>query len=114
MGVLDVPMIKYVISPTLSRYAGELVAKRPDILAAGIFYVGYVALVIFLSQRGANDIKDVAVNGAILGLFAYGTYELTNKAVLEGWPWQMVALDVLWGTILTSAVASSVYFIFSR
>lgn len=114
MGVLDVPMIKYVISPTLSRTASELVAKKPDVIAALIFYVGYVALVVFLSQRNVDSLKEVAINGALLGAFAYGTYEFTNKAVIKGWPWEMVVLDVAWGIVLTTAVASSVYYVFSR
>ena len=43
--------------------------------------------------------------GALLGLVAYGTYEATNYATLRGWSWQMVAVDVTWGTVLTAACA---------
>lgn len=114
MGLLDVPMIKFVISPTLTRYAPDLVAKRPDAIAALVFYVGYVSLVVFLSQKLGNDLRSVAGYGALLGLLAYGTYEFTNKAVIKGWPWQMVAVDTTWGVVLTAAVAGSVYCIFHQ
>lgn len=114
MGVLDIPMIKFVISPLLSRYARELVAQKPDGIAALIFYVGYVSLAIFLSHRHATDLREVAVNGALLGALAYGTYEFTNKAVINGWPWQMVAVDFMWGITLTSAVVSITYLVFSK
>ena len=114
MLVLDVPVIKFIIEPTLSKYAKELVAARPDVIAAGLFYVGYVALVVFLSQRNADTVKQVMVQGAALGLLAYGTYELTSKAVIKGWPWQMVAVDMTWGVILTALVAGTAYWVGAR
>ena len=39
MVIIDVPVIAKVISPALSKYAPGLVAKKPNLLAAGIFYV---------------------------------------------------------------------------
>lgn len=114
MGLLDIPMITYVISPTLKRFAPELVAKRPDIIAALVFYVGYVSLVVFLSQKLGHDLRSVVGYGALLGLLAYGTYEFTNKAVIKGWPWQMVAVDTIWGVVLTAIVAGAAYYVFNR
>jgi uncharacterized membrane protein len=50
-----------------------------------------------------------ALNGAILGLVAYGTYELTSWAVMRDWHPAMVATDLAWGTVLTAgAVAAGV------
>lgn len=112
MGALDVPVIKFIISPTLSKYAKELVAPRPDALAAVLFYTMYVSVVVYLTHRFATTLKETAILGALLGLLAYGTYELTNKAVIKGWPWQMVAVDLSWGVILTAAVACAVFILF--
>ncbi len=114
MAAIDLPVIAFVIKPTLVKYAPQLVAKKPDGLAALIFYVGYVTLVVYLSQLGLDvegQASEVARRGALLGLFAYGTYEFTNKAVIKGWPWQMVALDTAWGVVLTSAVAYIAYIV---
>jgi len=36
---------------------------------------------------------------------AYGTYEFTNLATLRDWHWQMVAVDVTWGAVLTGVSA---------
>lgn len=36
----------------------------------------------------------------LLGLFVYGVYETTTKAVLKKWPWFIVFVDTLWGGIL--------------
>lgn len=40
----------------------------------------------------------------LLGLFVYGVYELTNKALLKNWTWETVALDTLWGGVLFATV----------
>lgn len=114
MAVVDAPAIKYIIRPTLESTAPGLSRDRPDLVAATIFYVGYVSLVVYLSQVGAEDIKDVARNSALLGLFAYGTYEFTNMAVLNGWSWKMVLIDTTWGVILTTTIGTLVYWLAQR
>lgn len=111
MAIIDAPMIKYVIRPTLEGSAKGISRDKPDILAAAIFYVGYLSLVVYLSQELGDSTPSVALYGALLGLFAYGTYEFTNKAVLKGWSWKMVAIDTIWGTALTSAVAAIAYLV---
>ena len=42
--------------------------------------------------------------GALLGLVAYATYDLTNQATLRGWPWRVTLADLCWGTFVTGAV----------
>ena len=41
----------------------------------------------------------------LFGAVAYGTYEFTNLATLKPWHWSMVALDLTWGTFLTTVAA---------
>jgi uncharacterized membrane protein len=43
--------------------------------------------------------------GALLGLVAYGTYDITNLSTLRGWSLTVTAIDIAWGAVLT-AVAS--------
>lgn len=40
----------------------------------------------------------------ILGLFTYGIYEFTNKALFNKWMWKTVFIDGIWGGILFSLV----------
>jgi len=42
--------------------------------------------------------------GALLGLIAYGTYNLTNHATIKGWPLTMTIVDMSWGTLATAIV----------
>ena len=46
---------------------------------------------------------------AILGIFTYGIYDLTNKALFDKWYWKTVVLDSLWGGVLFALTTSIVY-----
>lgn len=47
---------------------------------------------------------------ALFGLLAYATYDLTNLATIEGWAWQVSAIDLVWGTTVTSIASVAGYF----
>jgi uncharacterized membrane protein len=53
----------------------------------------------------ANDPVAALINGALLGLFAYGTYELTNYVTLRDWSLEQVLADTVWGAVLTGLSA---------
>ena len=42
----------------------------------------------------------------LLGVVAYGTYDLTNLATLRGWTAKVAVVDVVWGGLLTSVAAT--------
>ncbi len=48
-------------------------------------------------------------NGALFGFFCYATFELTALAVLKDWPIGIVAIDIIWGIILTAVVSFAGY-----
>jgi uncharacterized membrane protein len=39
------------------------------------------------------------------------TYELTNLALLKNWPLNIVVVDILWGVVLCTAVATISFYI---
>ena len=51
--------------------------------------------------------------GALLGLAAYGTYDITNLSTLKNWPASLVIIDMIWGTVLTG-IASACGYIAAR
>ena len=70
---------------------------------AAIFYLAYTAGLIYLVSWPALKAETSAIlPAAILGALAYGTYEVTSYAVMKDWSWQMVATDLIWGTVLTA------------
>ena len=89
---------------------GRLLLERYDIVPAALFYALYVAgIVVFAVAPGiASGRWTTSLGyGALLGLVAYATYDLTNKATLRDWPWRVTLADLGWGTFVTAAAAAA-------
>lgn len=88
---------------------GALMRERYALAPALIFYVIYLAgMLVFAIVPGlkAGSWQTALGYGALLGLLAYATYDLTNQATLRDWPWKVTLADLCWGTFAT-AVASA-------
>ena len=46
------------------------------------------------------QLSEAAINGAVVGLFAYGTYAFTCQALFKDWLWSVTIPDVVWGVVL--------------
>ncbi len=106
--ILDAIMLTRVIKPTFATYIGPLLAEPIRIGPAAVFYLFYIGgLLYFVSLPALREGSGAQafLGGALLGAMAYGTYEFTNYATLKDWTWQMVALDLTWGTVLTGTTA---------
>ena len=103
-----VVMLKTVMRPVFESHISLFLREDLNILPAVIFYLFYVAGVLFfvsVPALNAGSATAALLPAAILGAMAYGTYEFTNFATLKGWHWQMVTLDVVWGAALTAISA---------
>lgn len=80
---------------------------RPDFdpWAAAAFYALYFVGVVAFVVLPATGAASAARRGALFGLVAYGTYDLTNQATLRGWPWHVTAADLAWGALATALAA---------
>ncbi|MDY6797066.1 MAG: DUF2177 family protein [Actinomycetota bacterium] len=88
---------------------GSLMAESPRLAPAAVFYLLYalgasVLVVVRAVDNDAGFLK-VFMLGALLGLFAYGTYDLTNQATLKEWPTIITLVDLVWGALLTAVVS---------
>jgi uncharacterized membrane protein len=93
---------------------GALLLDKPNLPVAGIFYLIYVlGIVIFavLPSQTQNDWSRALWAGALLGLVAYGTYDMTNLATLAGWSTVVSVVDLIWGTCATACAATAAYFV---
>ena len=103
-------------SKLYKKELGSLMAKRPNFLYAGAFYLiyGFGVVVLALQPALADGSWWSAVwHGSLLGLFAYATYDLTNAATLKKWPHKLVFIDLAWGTFLTTIVTVIAFWIFN-
>lgn len=90
--------------PTLDA----LLADTVNLPAAVAFYLMYIAGVLVLGILPNRDasLGKTARTGALLGAFAYATYDLTNQATLRIWATRITLIDICWGTFLTCVGAS--------
>ena len=97
------------------RQLGPLMREEISFAVAAVFYIFYsLAVVILVSMpmlKNGAGVGQVLLFGAILGLCAYGTYDITNLATLKGWPSLVSMVDWAWGTVLTGTVAMLAYFV---
>jgi uncharacterized membrane protein len=101
--ILDGIMLTLVMKPLFTRHIGPLLADPIRIAPATLFYLSYVAgLVYLVSLPAMRSGAPVLLPALIIGLMAYGTYEFTSWAVMRDWHWQMVVTDTLWGGALTA------------
>jgi len=105
---LDMIGIRLLIRPVFDRHVGDLLASPPRLGPAAVFYLFYVAgLLWFVSLPALKDQAPLQalIGGAILGAMCYGTYEFTSFAVMKDWSPEQVIVDLLWGTALTAVSA---------
>lgn len=87
---------------------GELLLDKPRLVAAAGFYLFYVVGIVVFAvspQTPTGTAWQAALLGALLGLVAYGTYDLTNYATLKGFPLKLAMVDMTWGMVLTALSA---------
>ncbi|CAN5318523.1 DUF2177 family protein [soil metagenome] len=87
---------------------GPLLLERYSATPALLFYVIYmVGLVTFAVAPALHSGKwtTALIHGALFGLCAYATYDLTNQATLRDWPVIVTVADLCWGTFVSAAAA---------
>lgn len=92
-----------------SFYTSQLKGLMADQVAwwaAVLFYLLYAAGIVFFVLQPAETLGRAFLYGAFLGLVAYGTYDLTNQAVIKNWPVIITVTDIVWGAVLTGAVSA--------
>jgi len=91
------------LSNQIKLVQGE--SARFNIVAGVLCYVFIAIVLYYFILREKRSISDAF----LLGVCIYAIYELTNKAILNKWSWQMVLLDSLWGGILFSIASAVMY-----
>ena len=107
--VLDIAWLSIVSDAVYRPEVGAVLADEVNLAAAVAFYLIYVAgMVLLAADPGyrAGSVRTAALTGAVLGLVAYGTYDLTNLATLKVWSLRVTMIDMAWGSFVT-AVSSA-------
>jgi uncharacterized membrane protein len=105
---IDAVWLALVARTFYRRYLDWLMAANPNWIAALAFYLLFVVgVLVFVVVPGVEDgsLRTTLLKGALFGLIAYGTYDLTNQATVKNWPLTITAVDMVWGTALSVAVS---------
>ena len=96
------------------RYVGHLFSEQVNWAAAFLFYflfvLGLMVFVIYPAIK-ASAMTQALWMGMLFGLVAYATFDLTNLALLRGWPTTITVVDILWGIVLSGIVSTAGYWI---
>jgi uncharacterized membrane protein len=109
--VLLVLDLFWLLGPGRPLYISEiggLLRNQPQLGASLAFYLLYAAgLTYFGVMPGLKASSAVLAlgQGALFGLMAYATYDLTNLAVLNGFTLRIALIDLAWGTVLSGVTA---------
>lgn len=114
---LDYVWLSRVAAGFYRERLGHLLLDQPNLLAAGLFYLAYVAGIVYFAVAPAlanGGAAGAFFAGAVLGLVAYGTYDMTNLSTLRDWSVAVTFVDIAWGTLLTGVSAWAGYLLTMR
>lgn len=93
-----------------AQYLSHLTSGKVAIIPALLFYTIYISgMIYFVIHPALHDtisLSEIFLRGALLGFFAYSTYDLTNHVFMKNWPWFITITDILWGAFITGTVST--------
>ncbi|NTW62068.1 DUF2177 family protein [Candidatus Saccharibacteria bacterium] len=117
MGLLDFLWLGFVAKSLYSSEIGNIMLTKPNWFAAIAFYLVYlVGVMIFVINPSIekNSLNYALGLGALFGLVAYATYDLTNLATIKGFSLKVALIDMVWGMIITAAVSTVTYWVVTK
>ncbi len=110
--VIDLFWLGVVARSFYKNQMGHLLRADVNWAAAIVFYLIFVVGIVVLAVWPAierQSLGHAVALGALLGLVTYAAYDLTNLATLEGFPFTVVLVDMVWGTVLCGSVSAVTY-----
>lgn len=83
---------------------GDILLDQPNLLPALAFYLLYsigVTVIVIAPAIETQSVVRALIYGLLFGLVAYGTYDLTNLAVMKGFTTKIALIDMVWGGLIT-------------
>ena len=112
--LIDMVWLGLVARTFYQKRLGFILSDQVNWTAAIIFYLIFISGIILFAVWPALEAKSLgraALLGGLFGFFTYATYDLTNLATIKNWPVAVVLVDIAWGFVLCSAVATTSFLI---
>lgn len=111
---IDIVWLALVAKKIYQKELGFIMSPKPNWVAAIIFYLIFIAGVVFFVIHPAVE-KDSWTSalgvGVLFGFMTYATYDLTNLATLKDWPLKITIIDLIWGSSLGGLVSVLTFFL---
>lgn len=109
---IDLVWLGVVAQGFYEKHLGHLLAPQvrwgPAIAFYLIFIAGLIVFAIWPALESASATRALVLGG-FLGFFAYATFDLTCAALFKDFPLLVVVVDMIWGTVLSTAVCTAGY-----
>ncbi len=111
-GLLDAIWLTTMASRLYRPALGDIMLDKLRLAPALAFYflypIGLVAFAVMPALRDGSAVTALAY-GALFGLLASATYDLTNYATLRRWTLQITVIDLIYGTVVASLTSAAAY-----
>ena len=104
----DIIWLGYIAKGFYRQNLAFILSPEVNWPAAAAFYLIYIAGILFFGVVPAIErasLMRALVCGGLYGFFTYATYDLTNMALIKGWPLKIVLVDISWGIVLCAVVS---------
>ena len=113
---LDIIWLTFAGAALFKRTLDGVLLADVRLVPALIFYIvfpiGIVVFAVSPALRAGAPMLALGF-GALLGFFAYATYDLTNFATIKGWTAQLASIDMACGTMWSALAALAGYYVAS-
>jgi len=108
MGVLDALWLGVIAKDFYREQIGAQMVEQIRWVPALLFYFAYPAALVALALFPAGQpFSHQVARAALVGLVAYGVYDLTNLSTLRQWPVRLALVDTAWGTFASVAAGAA-------
>ena len=115
MGVLDALWLGVLAKDFYRLEMGAQMADQVRWVPALAFYFLYPAALVALALFPAGQTLGMQIaRAALVGVVAYGVYDLTNLATLRHWPLKLALVDTAWGTFASTAAGGVAAWVVQR
>lgn len=108
MGVLDALWLGVIAKDFYREQIGVQMVEQIRWAPALVFYFAYPAALVALALFPAGQpFSHQVARAALVGLVAYGVYDLTNLSTLRHWPLKLALVDTAWGTFASATAGAA-------
>jgi uncharacterized membrane protein len=110
MAALDGVWLGWLARDFYKHELGSLMTDSVRVVPAALYYVCFPAAVVYLALTPTpSGWPEALLRSAVMGLAAFGVYDLTNLAVLRGYTLAMTIVDMAWGTCASALGGVAAY-----